>query len=166
MQKRKREKPKKSSSMLSRYFSYLEGMLIGISIVGVALMLTVCMLCMVISALFIATNPSRYDHWAEFLRTPLDKNTIDELCLIRAIPNSMEVCNQADRKMTFAQINEMMKYYADQNYAYSEFSILFGKYQKESCYQQSNIYRCAYVFGGYRIFLIFNTKTDVLIGTG
>jgi|GEM_PF-4468365 len=165
MQKRKREKPKKTS-WLSSHLPYIEGMLIGILTFGVLLILTGCMLCLAISALFIASNPSSYDHWAEFLRTPLDKNTIDDLCLIGAIPDLMQVCNQADRKMTFAQINEMMKFYADQNYVYSEFSILFDKYERQSCYHQSNIYRCAYVFGGYRIFLIFNTKTDELIGTG
>jgi len=167
MQKCKREKPKKMSSTSSSYFPYLEGMLIGISIVGAAMMLTGCMLCMAISALFIASNPSRYDHWAEFLRTPLDPIVVDELCSTDVIPNSMEICNRSNRIMIFAQISDMMEYYLDQEYTYSEINTLFGTYEI-SCYTppESKIFRCSYQFGDYKLFLVFDVITDDFLRIG
>jgi hypothetical protein len=164
MQKRKREKPKKSSNPLSEYYPYLEGMLIGVGFAGAGLILTVCMLCLAFIALVIASNPSSYDHWAEFLQTPLDKNTVDELCSTGAIPNSMEVCNRANRIMIFAQIKEMMKYYLGHEYTYSEINALFEAYEV-SCHESpdSKIFRCSYKFGDYKLFLVFDVITNDIL---
>lgn len=116
--------------------------------------------CLLITIILIAAD-SGHNYYEDYIQSPLDSTVAMDLCSKDIVSDLIEACNQADKAIKFYQVRQIMEYYLEQNYSYSEINTLFGTYLRDCTTPlNSNFYRCAYIFDDYKLDLLFNLNTD------